>query len=73
LLGASPRGTLSLFRAAQSLAAIAGRDAVTAAEVRELAQTILVHRIIVRREPAYQNLDAAEVFQEILDKVPLPL
>jgi MoxR-like ATPase len=72
LLGASPRGSLGLFRAAQALAAIQGRDSATAAHVREIVPVVLTHRILVRQEPPHQNLDPAEVIQVILDKTPAP-
>jgi MoxR-like ATPase len=71
-LGASPRGSLALFRAGQALAAIQGNDTVTAAQVREIAQTVLAHRVIVRQDPPHLDLDPAEVIQTILEKTPLP-
>jgi MoxR-like ATPase len=71
-LGASPRGSLGLFRAAQALAAIQGKDTATAAQVREMVPAVLTHRLIVRQEPPHQNLDPAEVIQVILDKTPPP-
>ena len=52
LLGASPRGSLGLFRAAQALAAIGGLDAVTD-QIKPLAQKVLAHRLIVL--PAEQS------------------
>jgi MoxR-like ATPase len=72
LLGASPRGSLGLFRAAQALAAIQGKNTVTAGLVRDLVPTVLTHRVIVRQEPPHQNLDPAEVIQAILEKIPQP-
>ena len=72
LLGASPRGSLGLFRAAQALAAIRGGDTVTAGQVREIVQTVLAHRVIVRRDPPHLDLAPAEVIQTILDQTPLP-
>jgi MoxR-like ATPase len=70
LLGASPRGSLGLFRAAQALAAIAGEDTVTALRVRDVATTILSHRLIVRRDA--HNLQADDVIQQIIGQTPLP-
>jgi MoxR-like ATPase len=72
LLGASPRGSLGLFRAAQALAAIQGQDAVTAAQVRDIVQSVLSHRVIVRADPPHQDLDPVEVIQTILEQTPLP-
>jgi len=48
-LGSSPRGSLGLFRAAQAMAAIEGKDFVGAGLVKSLAPKILAHRLIVRR------------------------
>ncbi|MGD0743978.1 MAG: MoxR family ATPase [Verrucomicrobiota bacterium] len=72
LLGSSPRGSLGLFRAAQAMAAIGGTDSVTAAQVKDLAQKVLVHRLIVRREDKYRNTKVEDVFAEILGQIPVP-
>jgi MoxR-like ATPase len=71
-LGSSPRGSLGLFRAAQALAAIQGSDTATVAQVKDIAQTVLAHRLIVRRESAAQNVKPSDVIQELLDQTPLP-
>ena len=55
LLGSSPRGSLGLFRAAQAMAAIAGKDFVSAELVKSLAQKVLAHRLIVRREEKFRE------------------
>lgn len=49
-LGASPRGSLALFKAAQALAALRGRDYVLPDDVKELALPALAHRLVVRPE-----------------------
>src|ERR1017187_6490704 len=72
LLGSSPRGSLGLFRAAQAMAAIGGKDSVSAAQVKDLAQKILVHRLIIRREDKYHNTKVEDVFVEILGQIPVP-
>jgi MoxR-like ATPase len=66
LLGASPRGSLGLFRAAQAMTAIAGNDFVSAAQVKAIAQKVLAHRLIIRREEKYHSLTVGEVVAEIL-------
>ena len=48
LLGASPRGSFGLFRMAQAMAAIQGNDSVSIAQVKELAEAVLAHRLIVK-------------------------
>jgi len=49
-LGASPRGSLSLMRASQALAALQGRDYVLPDDVKSLAVPVLAHRLILKEE-----------------------
>ena len=72
LLGASPRGSLGLFRAAQAMAAIDGMDSVSADMVQSLAQKVLAHRLIVRREEKFRDIKVENVVAEILAKTSLP-
>jgi MoxR-like ATPase len=72
LLGSSPRGSLGLFRAAQALAALDGKNAVSVEQVKQIAEKVLAHRLIVRREEKYRNFTVAEVVTEILAQVPMP-
>jgi MoxR-like ATPase len=64
-LGASPRGSLGLFRAAQALAAIQGREEVTVDHVRAVAEPVLAHRFLLRREATGEYPDGAAVIREI--------
>ncbi len=61
LLGGSPRATIALFRSAQSLAAISGRDFVIPDDVKRMAQPVLAHRIILRPESRLRKKTAASV------------
>jgi MoxR-like ATPase len=72
MLGASPRGSLGLFRAAQAMAAIDGQDSVSAELVKSLAQKVLAHRLIVRREEKFHDVKVANAVAEILAKTPMP-
>jgi MoxR-like ATPase len=72
LLGSSPRGSLGLFRATQALAAIEGQDSVSAGLVKSLAQKVLAHRLIVRREDKFRSLKVEDAVAEILAATPLP-
>jgi len=65
-LGASPRGSLALFKGAQALAAIRGRDFVKPDDVKELARPALTHRLIVRPESALRGRTAVDVLDEVL-------
>lgn len=77
-LGASPRGSLHLMRAAQANAAIEGQRFVRPEDVKEMAAAILGHRVIPRSEIRFKNgLNAidevATLINEIVDSVPAPL
>jgi MoxR-like ATPase len=65
-LGASPRGSLALYRASQAFAAIHGRDFVLPDDVKGLATPILAHRCIVQPESALRGVTAAKIVAGIL-------
>ncbi len=71
-LGASPRGSLGLFRAGQARAALNGRDHVLPDDIKALAQPILAHRIIVNPAARLREVTAERIVQEILLSVPVP-
>lgn len=71
-LGASPRGSLALFRTTQALASIEGRDYVIPDDVKRLAQVTLAHRIIVSPAARIRNVDASAIVEEVLQSVPVP-
>ncbi len=66
LLGASPRGSLGLFRAAQAMAAIEGEESVSIARVNPLVEVVLAHRLIVRAERKQRWHEGGEVIRDIL-------
>ena len=71
-LGASPRGSLALFRAGQARAALNGRDHVLPDDIKALAQSILAHRIIVNPAARLREVTAERIVQEILLASPVP-
>jgi len=71
-LGASPRGSLSLFRAGQARAALQGRDHVLPDDVKSLAVSVLGHRIIVSPAARLRELSADRLVQEIVHNAPVP-
>lgn len=71
-LGASPRGSLTLFRTSQARAAIFGRDFVLPDDVKALAEAALCHRVILGPAARLRDLDASEVIREILNSLPVP-
>ena len=72
-LGASPRATLALHRAAQARAAVQGREFVTPDDVKALAKPVLAHRLIASLEARLRGRDASAIIDSILDKVPVPV
>jgi MoxR-like ATPase len=73
LLGASPRGSLALYRASQALAAVRGRDYVLPDDVKELAPLALAHRCIVHPESALRGRTSERILADILDEVQLDI
>ena len=71
-LGASPRGSIALYKTAQARAAIQGRDYVTPDDVKALAMVTLAHRLIISPSARIKNVDPRAVIQEILDNTPVP-
>ncbi|HEX5159695.1 MAG TPA: MoxR family ATPase [Ktedonobacterales bacterium] len=72
-LGASPRAALSLFRACQSLAAVSGRPFVLPDDVKQLAQPVLAHRLVVTAQSRLHGQDAMQILDEILERTPVPV
>ena len=70
-LGASPRGSLALYRAGQAYAALAGRDYVIPDDIKALAVPALAHRTIVKTAATVRDVDAALIVRELLDSVPV--
>jgi len=71
-LGASPRGSLALYKTGQARAAIAGRDYVIPDDIKALAIETLAHRLIISPSARIKNVDPRAVVQEILDSTPVP-
>ncbi len=71
-LGASPRGSLALFRTGQALAALRGRNYVLPDDIKMLAVPVLAHRIIVSPAARLRELSAERIIDEILGKVAVP-
>jgi MoxR-like ATPase len=71
-LGASPRGSLTLYRSGQARAAIHGRDFVLPDDIKALAEPSLGHRVILGPAARLRDLSTAEVVEEILGSVPVP-
>ena len=72
-LGASPRGSLALFKTSQALAALRGRDYVVPEDVKTMMPLTLTHRLLLKPESGLRGRTAAHITREILDSVELPL
>jgi len=71
-LGASPRGSLALYKTGQARAAISGRDYVIPDDIKALAIETLAHRLIISPSARIKNVDPRTVVQDILDSTPVP-
>jgi MoxR-like ATPase len=71
-LGASPRGSLALYRTAQAQAMLDGRDYVIPDDVKELAYATLGHRVIVSPSARVKSVTSADVILSCLERVPVP-
>lgn len=72
-LGASPRGSLALYRGAQALAALRGREYVLPDDVKELATDVLSHRLMLQPETRLRGHTPAMVINQVLETVPVPV
>jgi MoxR-like ATPase len=71
-LGASPRGSLALYRAAQAFAMLNARDFVIPDDVKALAYATLGHRIIVSPSARVKNISAASIVNDCMARVAVP-
>jgi MoxR-like ATPase len=66
-------GSLSLYKTAQALAAVRGRDHVIPDDIKYLAESTLIHRLIVRPEAELRGRTAEVILRDLVDEVPLDL
>ena len=71
-LGASPRGSLALFRTSQARALMAGRDYVLPDDVKALAEPVLAHRLVLHSLNGSRDRSGRANIAEVLEKVPIP-
>ena len=72
MLGASPRATLHLVRAAKAAAAISGRDYVVPDDVQELAVQVLGHRLLPTVEASMGGRTPEAALRQVVAGVPMP-
>lgn len=71
-LGASPRASIALYKTAQALAMIRGREFVLPDDVKEMAPLTLSHRLIMKPEAQLRGTGPDQMVTEILAQVPVP-
>jgi MoxR-like ATPase len=71
-LGASPRAGIQLLAAAQAAAAIAGRDFATPDDVKDVADLVIPHRLIVAPDAEIEGISAKDILRDILAQIPVP-
>lgn len=71
-LGASPRGSLGLFRAGQARAALDGRDYVLPDDIKFLTPYILAHRVVISPAARLTNVSDTRIVREIIDSLAVP-
>jgi MoxR-like ATPase len=72
-LGASPRASLSLYKTAQALAGVRGRDHVLPEDIKSMAPAVLAHRLVLRPEAELRGRTTRAVMEELLAETPLDL
>jgi len=70
-LGASPRGSIALYRAGQALAGLLGRDYVIPDDVKALAEPGLAHRLIIKTSSSIHDVQAGQVVRELIETTPI--
>jgi MoxR-like ATPase len=70
-LGASPRGSIALYRASQAYAGLLGRDYVIPDDVKALAEPALAHRLIIKTSATIHDVLPAQIVRELLDTLPV--
>lgn len=70
-LGASPRGSLALFRAAQAMAFIEERDFIIPDDIKKMAPYTLAHRMISKTD-GYHSAGLEKIVERILEEIPVP-
>ena len=71
-VGASPRGSLALFRACRARALMQGRDFVLPDDVKALARVTLSHRLVLDVKARYSGIQSQDIVQEILSQTSVP-
>ena len=71
-LGASPRASVAMMQASRAFALLQGRDFVAPDDIKQVAPSVLAHRIILTAEAEMEELTPQRVVGQLLDKVEVP-
>ncbi len=71
-LGASPRGSIALLKAAQACALLQGRDYVLPDDIRRMALPVLSHRLILTPEARMKGVSAQQILHQLIETLPVP-
>ncbi|MBS4197824.1 MoxR family ATPase [Bacillus sp. FJAT-49870] len=72
-LGASPRASIALMKASQSLAFLSGRDYVIPDDIQYLMPFVFSHRMILKADAKYQGITTEQILEEIIEKTHVPI
>ncbi|MCL6574030.1 MAG: MoxR family ATPase [Bacillus sp. (in: Bacteria)] len=72
-LGASPRGSISLMKAAQAYAHMYNRAYVLPDDIQYLAQFVLPHRLILKSEAKFEGITADDVVNQVVARIHVPV
>ena len=73
VLGASPRAMLALLRASQARAYIEGRDYIKPDDVKEIADSVLLHRLVLTSEAKLRKDDTSKILRSLIAKTKIPV
>jgi MoxR-like ATPase len=71
-LGASPRASIALMKAAQALALFDGQEFVTPEQIQELAVPVIAHRLVMQPQARFSGLNAHGVVEDVVKKIKVP-
>jgi MoxR-like ATPase len=71
-LGASPRASIALMKAAQALALFDGLEFVTPEQIQELAVPVIAHRLVMQPQARFSGLTARGAVEEVVKKIKVP-
>ncbi len=71
-LGASPRASLALIKAAQAVALLDGRDFVIPEHIQEIAAHVIAHRTVIDPQARFSGVTAESILDDIIKKIPVP-